>query len=52
MKMDVITDGEDKTLDMIWEAIQEHEQKLAEQSAQKRGLAALKVGHTDEGEKK
>jgi hypothetical protein len=28
-KMDAVTDGEDKTLDMIWEAIQEHEEKLS-----------------------
>ena len=48
MKMDVITDGEDKTLDMIWEAIQEHEQKLAA----KRGITTLiKSKQDDQGEK-
>lgn len=48
-KMDAVTDGEDKTLDMIWEVIQEHEQKLAA----KRGIATLiKSEKDDQGEKK
>lgn len=46
-KMEAVTDGEDKTLDMIWEVIQEHEEKQ-----KKRGLPTLlKSEETNQGEK-